>query len=79
MYEMSKISSLFQGRIDDNDETVKTRLKVFKELSLPVVKYYSKKGILHTVITDITIHKSNGLFFVLPFGINSSCSSKKYL
>lgn len=38
-----------QGRIDDNEETVKKRLKVFKELSLPVIKYYSKKGILHTI------------------------------
>ncbi|CAO2839028.1 unnamed protein product [Amaranthus hypochondriacus] len=38
-----------QGRVDDNKETVKTRLKVFKELSLPVVNYYSGRGILHTI------------------------------
>ncbi|CAO2839027.1 unnamed protein product [Amaranthus hypochondriacus] len=38
-----------QGRVDDNEETVKTRLKVFKELSLPVVNYYSGRGILHTI------------------------------
>ncbi|XP_021730314.1 UMP-CMP kinase-like isoform X2 [Chenopodium quinoa] len=46
---VNRILNRNQGRVDDNDETVKTRLKVFKELSLPVVKYYSKKGILHTI------------------------------
>uniref|UniRef100_A0A803MTV7 adenylate kinase n=1 Tax=Chenopodium quinoa TaxID=63459 RepID=A0A803MTV7_CHEQI len=45
---VNRILNRKHGRVDDNDETVKTRLKVFKELSLPVVKYYSKKGILHT-------------------------------
>lgn len=38
-----------EGRVDDNEETVKKRLKVFRELSLPVVDYYSKKGILHRI------------------------------
>ncbi|XP_056694191.1 probable UMP-CMP kinase 2 isoform X2 [Spinacia oleracea] len=51
---VKRILNRKQGRIDDNDETVKTRLKVFKELSLPVVKYYSKKGILHTINGDRT-------------------------
>ncbi|KAL9237072.1 hypothetical protein vseg_011661 [Gypsophila vaccaria] len=38
-----------EGRVDDNEDTLKKRLKVFRELSLPVVDYYSKKGILHKV------------------------------
>ncbi|KMT15903.1 hypothetical protein BVRB_3g055900 [Beta vulgaris subsp. vulgaris] len=46
---VKRIQNRNQGRIDDNDETVKTRLQVFKELSLPVVNYYSEKGILHTI------------------------------
>ncbi|GER35046.1 adenylate kinase [Striga asiatica] len=33
-----------QGRIDDNIDTVKERLKVFAELNLPVIKHYSKIG-----------------------------------
>ncbi|KAL6509453.1 hypothetical protein OROGR_022763 [Orobanche gracilis] len=36
-----------QGRIDDNIDTVKERLKVFAELNLPVIKHYSKKGKLY--------------------------------
>ncbi|KAG6418140.1 hypothetical protein SASPL_120339 [Salvia splendens] len=38
-----------QGRIDDNIDTVKERLSVFEELNLPVIKYYSEKGILHKI------------------------------
>ncbi|XP_074273557.1 UMP-CMP kinase 3-like isoform X3 [Silene latifolia] len=38
-----------EGRVDDNKEIVKKRLQVFRELSLPVVDYYMKKGILHKI------------------------------
>ncbi|KAL0304773.1 UNVERIFIED_CONTAM: UMP-CMP kinase [Sesamum calycinum] len=38
-----------QGRIDDNIDTVKERLKVFTELNLPVIKYYSEKGKLYKI------------------------------
>ncbi|XP_051137826.1 UMP-CMP kinase [Andrographis paniculata] len=38
-----------QGRIDDNIDTVKERLKVFSELNLPVIKHYSAKGKLHKI------------------------------
>ncbi|KAI4332631.1 hypothetical protein L6164_017523 [Bauhinia variegata] len=38
-----------EGRIDDNIDTVKKRLKVFQALSLPVINYYAKKGKLHTI------------------------------
>ncbi|KAL6530226.1 hypothetical protein OROHE_014579 [Orobanche hederae] len=38
-----------QGRIDDNIDTVKERLKVFVELNLPVIKHYFKKGKLYKI------------------------------
>ncbi|KAL8539602.1 hypothetical protein ACS0TY_001275 [Phlomoides rotata] len=38
-----------QGRVDDNIDTVKERLKVFSELNLPVIKHYSKKGKLYKI------------------------------
>ncbi|GMJ00187.1 hypothetical protein like AT4G25280 [Hibiscus trionum] len=38
-----------QGRVDDNLETIKTRLKVFEALSLPVINYYSQRGKLYTI------------------------------
>ncbi|MEA1994405.1 MAG: adenylate kinase [Euryarchaeota archaeon] len=36
-------------REDDREETVLSRLKTYKKKTLPLVKYYFKKGILHTV------------------------------
>ncbi|CDP05314.1 unnamed protein product [Coffea canephora] len=38
-----------QGRVDDNANTVKERLKIFRALSLPVVNYYAKKGKLYKI------------------------------
>ncbi|XP_010555622.1 PREDICTED: probable UMP-CMP kinase 2 [Tarenaya hassleriana] len=38
-----------QGRVDDNIDTIKKRLKVFEALNLPVINYYKKKGKLYTV------------------------------
>lgn len=38
-----------QGRIDDNIDTVKERLRVFAEHNLPVIKHYSEKGKLHKI------------------------------
>ncbi|OAY30487.1 UMP-CMP kinase isoform X2 [Manihot esculenta] len=38
-----------EGRVDDNIDTIKKRLKVFSSLNLPVVNYYSKRGKLHTI------------------------------
>ncbi|XP_073311137.1 UMP-CMP kinase-like [Primulina huaijiensis] len=38
-----------QGRVDDNIDTVKERLKVFTALSLPVINYYSDKGKLYKI------------------------------
>ncbi|KAL9690236.1 hypothetical protein QQ045_010633 [Rhodiola kirilowii] len=33
-----------QGRVDDNIDTIKKRLRVFSSLNLPVVDYYAAKG-----------------------------------
>lgn len=41
---------LLQGRIDDNIDTIKKRLKVFESLNLPVIDHYAKRGKLHRVI-----------------------------
>uniref|UniRef100_A0ACD5Z0Y4 Uncharacterized protein n=2 Tax=Avena sativa TaxID=4498 RepID=A0ACD5Z0Y4_AVESA len=38
-----------QGRVDDNIETIKKRLKVFESLNMPVVNYYSSKGKAHKI------------------------------
>lgn len=40
---------LFQGRVDDNIETIRKRFKVFVESSVPVVEYYNSCGKVHKV------------------------------
>uniref|UniRef100_A0A0E0A6F9 adenylate kinase n=1 Tax=Oryza glumipatula TaxID=40148 RepID=A0A0E0A6F9_9ORYZ len=39
-----------QGRSDDNIETIRKRLKVFVESSLPVIEYYESKGMVKKII-----------------------------
>lgn len=46
---MKRVLSRNQGRIDDNIETIKKRLKVFDEFNLPVINYYSGKGKVHKI------------------------------
>ena len=36
-------------RLDDNEQTVKERLKVFKELTIPILGYYKEQDKLVTV------------------------------
>ncbi len=36
-------------RADDNEETVRNRLKVYHESTAPLIDYYEKKGVLHRV------------------------------
>ncbi|XP_022731342.1 UMP-CMP kinase isoform X4 [Durio zibethinus] len=38
-----------QGRVDDNLETIRKRLKVFEALNLPVINYYSQRGKLYKI------------------------------
>ena len=35
--------SEFSGRADDNEETIKKRLVIFREQTLPVIQHYSKQ------------------------------------
>ena len=41
------------GRVDDNEETIKKRLKTFHDITSPVVEYYEKQGKLRKVGFDI--------------------------
>ena len=38
------------GRVDDNESTIKKRLKTFEEQTLPVLDVYDKQGKLRKVI-----------------------------
>jgi len=37
------------GRVDDNEETIKSRLVTFHEATTPVTKHYAKQGKLHKI------------------------------
>ena len=43
-------------RDDDKEETVMNRLNVYEEQTAPLIDYYEKKGILHTVNGDQPIN-----------------------
>ena len=43
---------LMRGRKDDNVETIKTRLKVYKETTEPLVEYYKKLSLLEYINAD---------------------------
>ncbi len=36
-------------RADDNEETVRNRLKVYHEQTEPIIQFYEKKGVLHRI------------------------------
>jgi adenylate kinase len=38
-----------EGRSDDNEETIRTRMKVYHEQTAPLVGYYREQGILAEV------------------------------
>ncbi|XP_020522599.1 probable UMP-CMP kinase 2 isoform X9 [Amborella trichopoda] len=44
-----RVLSRNEGRIDDNIETIKKRLKVFRKLNLPVINHYSARGKVHKI------------------------------
>lgn len=44
-------------RLDDNEQTVKERLKVFKELTIPILGYYKEQDKLVTVKGNQGIHE----------------------
>jgi len=43
-------------RDDDKEETVKNRLRVYEAQTAPLIEYYKKKGLLHTVDGDQPIN-----------------------
>lgn len=43
------------GRNDDNLETIRKRFKTFKELSMPIVDMFEKKGMVKTVMADKSV------------------------
>jgi adenylate kinase len=42
-------SHQFVRRPDDNEETMKTRLKAYREQTAPILPYYQQKGLLKSV------------------------------
>ncbi|KAL8171100.1 hypothetical protein V2J09_022904 [Rumex salicifolius] len=46
---IKRVLSRNQGRVDDNEETIKKRLKIFEDYNLPVINHYLKRGILHRI------------------------------
>ena len=40
---------LLRGRKDDNEETIKTRLKIYKETTEPLIEYYKKLSLLEYI------------------------------
>jgi len=40
---------LGRGRADDNEETIRNRLRVFEEKTAPLIDYYKKKNLLHAI------------------------------
>ena len=43
---------LIRGRKDDNEETIKTRLKIYKEITEPLIKYYEDLSLLKYINAD---------------------------
>lgn len=47
------------GRVDDNSDTIKLRLKTFHKETEPVIEYYAKQGkfsFIFSLITYLVIH-----------------------
>jgi len=38
-----------EGRTDDNEEAIRTRMRVYREQTQPLVEYYRKRGVLREV------------------------------
>lgn len=43
------------GRVDDNEETIKKRLKTFHNLTQPVIDHYDKQSKVHKVVAEGTV------------------------
>lgn len=45
----------FQGRVDDNIETIKKRFRTFVDSSLPVIEYYTSKDKVKKVLMNFIL------------------------
>ena len=52
-------ATLYQ-RDDDKEETVRNRLVVYERSTKPLIEYYEKKGLLHTVNGDADVDTVDG-------------------
>ena len=43
---------LMRGRKDDNEDTIKTRLKIYKETTEPLIEYYANLSLLEFINAD---------------------------
>ena len=43
---------LLRGRKDDNEETIRTRLKIYRETTEPLIEYYNDLSLLHYINAD---------------------------
>ena len=43
---------LIRGRKDDNEKTIKTRLKIYKETTEPLIEYYKDLSLLKYINAD---------------------------
>ena len=43
---------LLRGRKDDNEETIKTRLKIYRETTEPLIEYYKNLSLLEYISAD---------------------------
>ena len=43
---------LMRGRKDDNEDTIKTRLKIYKETTEPLIEYYANLSLLERINAD---------------------------
>lgn len=41
-----------EGRVDDNEETIRTRMRVYREQTTPLLDYYRQKGLLVEIDGD---------------------------
>jgi adenylate kinase len=38
-----------EGRTDDNEQTIRTRMQVYKESTAPLIAYYRARGVLREI------------------------------
>jgi adenylate kinase len=56
-YEEITKRLLGRGRADDNEETIRNRLRVYEQKTAPLIDYYTRKGLLRTVKGTGTIEE----------------------